>query len=76
MASKWYDMDKALVRSKYFTALALALNQKICARAHARFLQDLALTLALKPFWAPLNFALISEFLKVGNVRQTNSISV
>ena len=39
-----------------------------CARA--KFLQDLALTLALKTFWAPLNFALILDFLKVaGNVQ-------
>ena len=40
--------NKALVRSKDLTALAL--SQKICARAHAQFLQDLALTLALKTF--------------------------
>ena len=37
---------KALVRSKNLTAHALALSQKICAQ----FLQDLALTLALKTF--------------------------
>ena len=31
--------------------------------------------LALKTFWAPLNFPLILEFLKVGNVQQNNDIS-
>ena len=67
---------KALVRSKNLTALTLALSQKICARAHAQFLQDLALTLALKSFWAPLNFALILDFLKIGKVQQINGISV
>ena len=56
---------KALVRSKNLTALSLALSQKICTRAHAQFLQDLAITLALKTFWAPLNFALILDPLKI-----------
>ena len=60
---RWPPTDKALVRSKNLTALSLALSQKICARAHAQFLQDLALTLALKTFWAPLNFALILDLL-------------
>ena len=46
-----------------------------CAHARAQFLQDLALTLALKTFWAPLNFALILKFLKVGNVQQNNDFS-
>ena len=67
-------LNKALVRSKNLTALTLALSQKICA--HAQFLQDLALTLALKSFWAPLNFALILDFLKIGKVQQINVISV
>ena len=48
-------MTKALVRSKILAALAL--NRKICAPA--QFFQDLSLSLALKTFWAPLNFALI-----------------
>ena len=56
------------MRSKNLTALSLALSQKICARA--QFLQDLALTLALKTFWAPLNFALILDLLKIAKVQQ------
>ena len=57
-------MSKALVRSKILAALALALMRKICAlaRAHAQFFQLPAL--ALKTFWAPLNFALILWFWK------------
>ena len=67
-------ITKALVCSKNLTAIALALSQKICAPANAQFLQNLSL--ALKTFWAPLNFSLILEYyLKVGNVQHTNDIS-
>ena len=55
-------INKALVRSKILAVLALALRRTFCARAHANFFQDLALS--LKTFWAPLNFALILEFLE------------
>ena len=55
-----------------------ALKKIDCARAPApaKFLQDLALTVALKTFWAPLIFALILDLLKIGKVQQINVISV
>ena len=59
------------MRSKILAALAL--SRKICIRTRAQFFQDLAL--ALRTFCVPLNFALILEFSKVGNVEQTNDIS-
>ena len=51
-----------------------ALKKIDCARAPApaKFLQDLALTVALKTFWAPLIFALILKLWKVGYLQESN----
>ena len=61
----------ALVHSKNLAALAL--SRRICAHAHAQFFRDLAL--ALKKFWAPLNFALILKFQRVFNLFKYDYIS-